>query len=299
MRSLDDALALQGATADVAFRPAFDASDEAGWAELVRDVVALANSGGGIVLLASRGGAARADAAELPRITATDVDAKVHHYTGSNLAGVRIVRTRRDDRPLLALEIEAEPYPLVFLHPSDAFESGTIWFRRGARSEPGTVEDVRRSFDREIARRMDGWLENVRRVVAAPPGSVVSVAMPSDVASNGEPGVAVRLVSDPHAPAVPRWSPDETHPHRLKHVVALVNDRLAGRAHINAFDLQCVRRVHETDRVPSFFYRSKLDGPQYSDAFVEWIVESFAREPGLFVEARAKASGGRSRKSTL
>jgi hypothetical protein len=285
MRSLHEALQLSAGTDDVAFRGSFDASAGAEWTGLVTDLVAMANSGGGIVLI-GLDEAGRPTGAGLDGSSALDVaalDDRVHRETGIALAGLRVIKVAKEGAHVLAVEVEATPYPVVLLR------DGTLRFRHDGRTATGTVDDVRRAFEREIARRSDGWIENLRRVLAAPPGSMVSVTMPSELAARGAEGVPVRLVDDPHAPAVPRWSPDDTHPHRLKDVVAILNERLAGKVELNVFDLLCVRRAYETDRIPGFFYKSKVGTPQYSDAFVEWILDHYARDPHFFTDARSRA----------
>src|SRR5262245_26606914 len=107
MRSLEDALSLDAPEDDVDFFGAFDPNDEGRWCELVRDVVALANSGGGLVVV-------ELGATPLA-LTVSAIDASVHHYTGSHLAGLRVVRAERRGGPVLVLEVEPEPYPLIFV----------------------------------------------------------------------------------------------------------------------------------------------------------------------------------------
>ena len=289
MRSRREALSLTSPTADVEFKRRFDSSSDADWSELVRDAVAMANSGGGLVVVGLEGdGSPAPDSGERPAIDPAGIDGEVHRYTGSHLSGVRVVRDQKDGRPVVVIEIDAVAYPLVFVRPGASFGAGTIYFRHGARTEGGTVDDLRMAFEREVTRRTEGWMENFRRIVEAAPGAVVSVTMPSRLAAEKDAGVAVRLVADPHATAVPRWSPDETHPHRLKDVVAIVHSRLGGDVRINSFDVRCVRHAFETDRDASFFYRPKLGTPQYSDAFVDWLVHQYRMNPSFFAEARAK-----------
>ena len=300
MRTLHEALQLTSRTEDVEFRRAFDSGSVRDWCDLVKDVVAMANSGGGILLvgLEDDGTPSVRGTDKSPSLVAATIDEKVHQHTGTHLSGVRVAKEHKGGRPVTAIEVEPGPYPIVFTRPGtyptenqiqeSSFAAGTVYFRHGAVSEPGSVEDMRRAFEREIQRRVEGWLENLRRIVEAPPGSMMSVNMPNAVAAAGEPGVAVRLVADPNAPAVPRWSPDETHPYRMKDVTSILNSKLAGKVELNGFDLLCVRRLHETDRNPTFYFKSRLGAPQYSEAFVEWLLEQHSRHPTFFADARAK-----------
>jgi hypothetical protein len=99
---------------------------------------------------------------------------------------------------------------------------------------------------------------------------------------------AVRLVDDPGAPVFGRLNPDETHPHRQKEVAKKVTERLAERRAVSPFEIQCVRKAHKIDETkPKYFHRSKFTSPQYSDAFIDWIVGEFDKDPEFFDKARA------------
>jgi len=87
-------------------------------------------------------------------------------------------------------------------------------------------------------------------------------------------------------------SPDSTHPHRQKEVEQLVNQRLNGRKTINSYDILCVRRVFKIDgNKPNYFYKSKFASPQYSDAFVDWLLEQFHKDSSFFDRARQEYKG--------
>lgn len=90
---------------------------------------------------------------------------------------------------------------------------------------------------------------------------------------------------------VPR-NPDVTHPNRQKEVVQLVNHQLSGRKTITSHDIQCVRKIYKIDgSKPNFYYKSKFASPQYSNAFVDWIVEQFNKDPAFFDKAKQKCKG--------
>ena len=47
-------------------------------------------------------------------------------------------------------------------------------------------------------------------------------------------------------------SPDKTHPYRMKHVIALVNQKLGGTPPFNNFDFQCIKKVYNIRRCFSY-----------------------------------------------
>ncbi len=84
-------------------------------------------------------------------------------------------------------------------------------------------------------------------------------------------------------------NPDQTHPHRTKDVVEQVNTRLSGKTRINNHSIYCVRKVHGVENRNEFFYKSKFASPQYSGAFIDWLIEQFERDNGFFQKAHEKA----------
>ncbi len=98
----------------------------------------------------------------------------------------------------------------------------------------------------------------------------------------------IRIVDDPAAPAYKKIDPDDTHPYRQKEIVQFVNQRLSGRKTITPYDIQCVRKVYEIDSKPNYYYKSKFASPQYSNAFIDWLVEQFNKDPDFFDKIRRR-----------
>ena len=84
---------------------------------------------------------------------------------------------------------------------------------------------------------------------------------------------------------------DVTHPYRQKELVELLNER-AGRPVVTAFEIQCVRRVHHTDRRNEFFHRPKFGSPQYSESYLKWLLAQWERDSQFFEKAKAADRGG-------
>jgi hypothetical protein len=58
-----------------------------------------------------------------------------------------------------------------------------------------------------------------------------------------------------------------------------VLERVAERFNekISPFDIQCVRKIHKIDKKPQFFYKSKFASPQYSLAFVDFLINEVTK----------------------
>jgi hypothetical protein len=284
-------------SAELDFKALFDPAAASHWCELIKDIVAIANSGGGAIVFGVNDDGTPA-AGELSAVLGIDpatITDKLKKYTGHQFAGCSIARGTRQDHPVAILSIASVSLPMVFTAPGtydlgggkqkSAFSVGTVYFRHGAKSEPGTSEDLRLALEVELARIRSSWLDGIAKVVTAPAGATVSV-LPAEVTLSGAAGaMGVRLVNDEAAPAFKAMRTDLLYPHRQKEVVAQVN-KLLGAHVISAHDVLSVRKAHSIESQPNFFYKPQYSSPQYSQAFVEWMVEQYHADSAFFGKAR-------------
>src|SRR6476646_12287065 len=136
--------------------------DSADYVALVRDVAAMANSGGGVIVLDGVAG----------------VDEELLHeqlgrYAEPEFEAFEVEPVSRNGRPSVAVVVEGvRNAPLVFTQTGRvggdhvAFVRGALYFRHGAKSEAATGEDVR---DFIIRRQLEAtrtqWLSNIRQVM--------------------------------------------------------------------------------------------------------------------------------------
>jgi hypothetical protein len=267
--------------------------DSVDYVELVRDVAAMANSGGGVILLEGVAG----------------VDEELLHeqlaqYAEPEFEGFEVEPLSRNGRPSTAVVVEGvRNAPLVFTRTGRiegdhlAFVRGGLYFRHGAKSEAATGEDVRDFIRRQLDATRTQWLANIRQVMHAPDGAEVAVIETAERDEEGRPTL-IRLTTDPHAPLYGQVDPDQSHPYRQKEVIREVNARL-GEGAVNAFDVLSVRRVHaiSEETRPEFVHVPKFGSPQYSDAFVEWLVAERQRDPQFFEKAKISYLATRPRRS--
>ena len=284
----------------VDFKERFNPASTRDWCETVKDIVALANSGGGCLVFGIRDNGAHSgwkpDA--LLKLDPAVVADKIHKYTGRHFASFEIVCATRHNSAVAVLVVDEVRVPLVFNKPGtyaaekgrqgSAFAQGTVYFRHGAKSEPATSEDLATVMDRRLTEERDHLLTNVRKVFQAPPGhDVVLSADPKTIAPGGT--AAIRLTTDPDAPLFRPVSPDQTYPFRQKEVIAEFNDRVADDQRINTHDILCVRKAHGIDAsTPEFVEFRKYGSPQYSVQFVDWLIEQVNADPEFFDRARVE-----------
>jgi hypothetical protein len=82
---------------------------------------------------------------------------------------------------------------------------------------------------------------------------------------------------------------DKTHPYRQKEVIQEVNKRSSSSRKVNSHDILCIRRAHNIDGRSDMCHKPKFGSPQYSDTFVQWIVDQHRQSPDFFDRARAKS----------
>ena len=271
----------------VALKEDFDSGDPGDWLELVRDVAAIANSGGGVVVVRSA----------IP-LEEELLHEQLARYVEPDFEAFELHDVVRGGERETAVVVEgAAGAPLVFSAEGRyrdgegrqhvVFTPGGLFFRHGAKSEPPTGDDVRDFIRRQLDATRQQWLANIRHVMYAPDRAEVAIIETAERDEVGRPTL-IRLTTDPHAPLYGQVDPDLSHPYRQKEVIAEVNRRLDGRA-VNAFDVLSVRRVYaiSEETRPEFVHVPKFGSPQYSDAFVDWLVDQDARDPRFFDKAKA------------
>jgi hypothetical protein len=199
----------------IEFKHDFDPSSPGEVCELAKDIVAIANSGGGIIVfgLDSSGAPTGATLKALNLLDPADMANKIAKYTGPVSLEFEICQLVKDGAKLQSFVIHAVSIPIVFQKPGTydigggkqktAFGVGTVYFRHGAKSEPGSTEDIRNAIERQLDALRKSWLKGVRKVVQAPQGSHI-VTLPPTGAAGTSPlvGMTVRVVQDPKATPV-------------------------------------------------------------------------------------------------
>lgn len=215
------------------FKESFDPSSDPEFIELVKDLVAMANSGGGVIVVGVRNNATSSGAGVRPvlDLDPAKISDKICRYTGEHFPGFSIHEVRRDVKLVAAIVIDSATTPLVFTRPGTypiagagkqkqktAFGVGTLYFRHGAKSEPATTTDLRDFVERRLEEIRESWLGSIRRVMAAPAGTDVAIYEQTESDEEGRP-TRVRLTTEPGAPVFGRIASDETHPYRQKELL--------------------------------------------------------------------------------
>jgi hypothetical protein len=234
--------------------------------QLVVDIAALANSGGGVVVVE-------------PDV-AVDLDEISRRLGGFDAFEVEDVV--RDGHTAEAILVgPAAEAPLLI--------DQQAYFRHGSKSRPATADDLHKFLERRLDLIRRQWLKSIREVLTSRDGARVHVVQTEEADEYGVPTL-IRLSDDPNAPLYGRLDPDKTHPYRQTEVVAEINRHLPEGVAVTPYDVLSVRRVHDISEPtrPEFTHVPKFGSPQYSDAFVDWLLEQHERDPRFFEKAKAR-----------
>ena len=280
------------------FKRSFNPTSPGEWCELIKDIVAMANSGGGAIFVGLNNGGSPSgeDVQPVLNIDQAIIIDKIRKYTGYDFSEIAVHEAEKGGQTIAVLEVSAVRIPLVFQNvgtyevppgkQKTAFSKGTIYFRHGAKSEPGTTEDIRGVIERQLKAIRSEWLDGVRKVIKAPQGSAVTVFRGKFRESSSLDATPVRLVDDPAAPGYRLIDHDITHPYRQTELLEVVNGMLPDGVAVNAYDLLAARRTHDLADDPMYSHIPKFGGQQYSDDFAKWLVQMHKENNNFFVQAR-------------
>lgn len=283
------------------FKSEFDVTSGAAWCELIKDIVAFANSGGGIVIfgVSNDGTDSAADTTPVLKCDIADITNRIARYTSYQFSEIEIVEVKRGQKKHPAFLILQTSVPIIFSKPGTyavadgkqktAFGQGTLYFRHGGKSEPGTYDDLVQWRDQALAQIRKTWLGGIRKVVEAPAGHNVTVVPATAGGSGHGHMISATISADPTAPKVAPLNAEEVWPYRRIDVIREVNKLLGKGRRINSHDIVCINRIYQVLKQPQFAYKPHhLASPQYSMAFVAWIVDQVGKDNNFLKKNRSK-----------
>ncbi len=295
-----DALAATRESRGIDFKSGFDSTAGRDWCELLKDIFAFANSGGGVVVVGVDGsgspinGAAKA----LLEVDPADVGNKIRSYSGSDFDDFEILPADKNGVRVGILKIGSVAAPLIPIRPGTyekeppkqvtAFSVGVVYVRHGAKSEPATTADVARFIELRVKEQRRAWLTGIRKVTSAPRNAVIRVESPA-VPSKGVTATPVRLTLDPAAPASALPDFDKTHPYRVTEMLRVLNERINDTGmRMTAPSVRTVLKAHDLENDVAYTWKSKHGARQYTDALVNWLEGRLRNDHHFIAKARNK-----------
>jgi hypothetical protein len=290
----------------IEFKESLNVDSQGEWLEVIKDMVAIANSGGGVILIGvdNHGIPTGIDAVPLLEFDSADITNKIHKYTGIQFSEFEVIEEEKAGSKVVMIRIQSVSVPIVFTKPGTydsgggkqktAFGVGTIYFRHGAKSEPGNTDDIRKAIERQLEIIRKDWIRGVRKVVTAPQGSKIIVASGQEFRESDSPhATPIRIVDDASAPAYRKVHFDLSHPHRLKELIQRLNEKLDGKGVVGTYEILCLRRLYDLDGNTDFCHKPRFASMQYSDAFIDWIMKQVEKNPRFLEETRAECHSRR------
>jgi hypothetical protein len=292
----------------VDFKSEFDVTSGPEWCEIIKDIVAFANSGGGVIVFGVNNDASNAnfDTSAIYQLDVADITNKIEPYTGYHFADIEVIEVKRDGDMRAAFIIGGADTPIVFTRPGadvmvkgkqrPAFARGTVYFRHGAKSEPGTRDDLMGWREKTIESARKTWMQGIRKVIEAPAGHAITVisSTPSFEGASGE-GMAIRanVSATPGAMHVVPQNAEEIWPHRQKDLLHEINKEISPPRLINGHDILCINsHLNILKTHPEFAYKPhRLASPQYSNEYVRWILEQYRSDSKFFQRMREEHRG--------
>lgn len=287
------------------FKSEFDVNSAAQWCEVIKDIVSFANSGGGVIVFGVNddGSNANVDTSPIFKLDLADLTNKIEAYTGHHLAEIEIIEVERNGDLRTAFIIASADTPIVFTrHGADvlvkgkqkpAFAKGTVYFRHGAKSEPGTRDDLIGWRERAIERARSNWVKGIRKVIEAPAGHTITVVSspPSGKKGTFQPegmAISAEISAAPGAVRIVPQNAEELWPYRQKDLLSEVNKGIQASRPINGHDILCINsHLGVLKNHPEFAYKPhRLASPQYSKKYAVWIVEQFKQDAKFFKRIR-------------
>ncbi len=283
----------------VDFKEDSDITSARQWCEIIKDVVAMANSGGGAIVfgVSNYGKPLGVDSSKILEIDTALITDQIAKYTGEQFSDFEFEKIIRHEHMVPTLLINRASYPMIFIKPGTydigkgkqdrAFSQGTVYFRHGAKSEPGSTDDIRTFVDRKVAETKKFWISGIRKITKATEGHTVHL-LPPDISATLDPSATpIQIVDNPNAPPYRLQTPDDTHPFRQKDLVKNFNEKVKS-TRINSYDVQCLKRVYNLPSRPEFCYKPKYSSPQFSEAMVKWMITEYGNNSSFFKDARQK-----------
>jgi hypothetical protein len=280
----------------------FDESSDRDWLELIRDVAATANSGGGNIAfrLNRNQPPANTTTAATVHLTRSGIVKRLGEFTGSPFDDIHVAGAGQGEPDAAVVTIGRALFPMVFgkagrcvdaANPGksvEVFPAGSIFFRHENNTGPGSTDDLRTFFERLLRRIRRRWLAGIRHVLDRPI-DVLSGRRPARPARRSEKATSlqpVRITTDPDAPALQPQDVERLYPWRQKDLLQELNSRLGRRA-LTTYDIQAVRRHHRLDERHDFVFHLAGAGRRYGPVAADWFMEQHARDPEFFTKARA------------
>lgn len=293
----------------VEFKEEFDPANAQQSLEILKDIVAIANSGGGALAIGINNGG-KGFKTDVGRVLNHD-HAKycdlIKKYTMRDFSDFEVIEAKKDGYSVAIFLINPPDSPLVFEKPGTypiennrqktAFSQGTVYFRHGAKSETGTTDDLSKFIQQRVREMRTEVFKGMRRVTEAPRGAQLHVVprgsqieiIPSrNTAPTFADALPVRLTNDPSAPSVTVVDRHAIFPYRQKELIARLREVLPDGPIPNTYEMLAINKTYHIAEEQNLSWKPQYSPRQYGEGFVEWFVDQISKDKEFLTKTRRR-----------
>jgi predicted HTH transcriptional regulator len=117
--TIDRVLRAKRESKHIEFKQCFDITAAADWCEVIKDIAAIANSGGGAIVFGadSKGLPVGVNVSAIAGLDSAHLTDKLHSYTGCHFAAFELAVVKKGKRSVAILRLGAASVPLIFTKP--------------------------------------------------------------------------------------------------------------------------------------------------------------------------------------
>ncbi len=291
--TIEEALSSVSESQSIDFKQQYDPSNK-GMMEVIKDIVAIANSGGGAVIfgLKDNGEPSNVEVDNFLSLDPSDLTNKIAKYTKKQFGDFTIERAKKNEATVAVILIGEVALPLIFVDPGayedtdkkqkEIWARGTVYFRHGAKSETANNDDLKLSFEKLLEKYRGEWFATMRQVVEAPLGATVHIYKPGT-----EGNKPVFLSNDPNAEVVGMVDIDVTHPFRQKEFLRTINKDLTDLPKLTSHDVICIKKVFSLSSNIKYCKTPLFSSPRYSQALVDSVIKKYRADSDFIVKVKS------------
>jgi len=293
----------------IEFKEEFDPSSPQQSLETLKDIVAIANSGGGALAIGinNNGKGCKTDVGRVLDYDHAKYCDLIKKYTMQDFSDFEVTEAKKDGHRIAIFLINPPDSPLVFEKPGTypiennkqktAFSQGTVYFRHGAKSETATTADLTKFIQQRVREMRTEVFKGMRRVTEAPRGAQLHVVpkgsqieiIPSRPTSTAfAEALPVRLTNDPSAPSVTVVDRHSIFPYRQKELIARLREALPDGPTPNPYDIQAINKTYHIAEEQNLSWKPQYSPRQYGEGFVEWFVEQISKDEDFLTNTRRR-----------
>ncbi|MFA4995248.1 MAG: RNA-binding domain-containing protein [Bdellovibrionales bacterium] len=297
---VEKALTATRESSEIEFKSEFDHTTRA-WCELIKDIMAMANSNGGVIVfgLNDDGIHSGSDVSRIFKIDPAQIVDKIHKYTNVDYSQFELRQETKNSELIVCFLIDPCTVPIIPVRPGEyeteqkekrsAFHKGVLYYRHGAKSEPGSSEDLAKIIRKNVEAHRREWMQGIKQVVKTTKRSVRHVVNKTVCFSSEITAQPIRVTDNPEAPEFRITDPNKTHPFRMKEFLKRLNEELTCLPKkITVFDIHGLMELYKFNNDIRYTYKPKFSPQLYSNEFASWIKEKVLQDRFFIQTARTR-----------